>query len=80
MIDYGWSNSIRCSDKRVYRSNAEALRADKRHLRSIKNRRERLKPYKCLSCTFWHLGHPPRKERLYGSRKKYTDRHNQLSD
>ncbi len=79
MIDYGLHNSRDCGSKRAYPTQREAVEADKRHIRGVKNKREKLHSYKCFVCRQWHLGHPPRKAG-YGSRKKDTVRNNRVPD
>lgn len=79
MLDYSITNKSTCGDKRAYPTQREASEANNRHLRALKNKREKLHVYKCLNCRQWHLGHPPRKEKR-GTRKKDTVRYNGLFD
>ena len=78
-LNYQLTNRTNCGDKRAYPTQREASEANNRHLRALKNKREKLHVYKCLNCRQWHLGHAPRKAKN-GTRKKDTDRHYRLSD
>lgn len=46
-----------CDGKRPYRDKATAKTVAKRSERSL---RQRLHPYRCPHCGYWHLGHKPR--------------------
>ena len=81
MIDYSLSNSHSCGDKRAYPTQREAVEANKRHIRGIKKKVEKLHAYKCFVCRQWHLGHSARKNKGHnGTRKKDTVRDNGLPD
>jgi len=80
-VDYVLSNTQSCGGKRSYGSQREAAEGDRRNLRAVKNKREKLEAYRCLSCRQWHLGHPARKNKVNnGTRKRYPVRYNGLPD
>lgn len=58
---YKGTNHKNCGSKKAYSSYREAAAFQKSIRRGIKGskRKEKLHPYRCLSCRQYHLGHPP---------------------
>lgn len=65
---YKRSNELKCDDKRIFNSFAEASSFNKRARRWLpgNKKKEHLHVYRCNSCRQWHIGHEPTRKDYRG--------------